>query len=217
MGPQPSWTRTPSSQGLLDLFLEGRHLRRLLQADQIDALGAGAQGGQSHVDGHIAAADDHHSLPAPWSPRPRLTPAKKSSPHSTPSRSMPSMLQLPAQLVARGVEDGRVLLLELLQGDVLADGDAGLELDPQVADVGQLRVEHVPRQPVFRDAQPQHAAQDGLGLEDGHRVAHAREEVGAGQPGRAGADDGHLGGVDLGRRLGLLARASGRPRSARGR
>ncbi len=49
-------------QGLFDLIFPGRHLLALLQAEQGHVLGARPLGGQGHVDGHVAAADDDDLL-----------------------------------------------------------------------------------------------------------------------------------------------------------
>ena len=62
LGPEAVDDLDVAFQGLLDLMRPGGHLLALLQADQGDVLGAQALGGERHVDGHVAAADDEHVL-----------------------------------------------------------------------------------------------------------------------------------------------------------
>ena len=84
-----------------------------------------------------------------------------------------------------------VLLLELLEGDLLAHGHVGVGLDTQREDGVDLRVQLLPREAVAGDAVAQHAAQLVALLEDDHLVAHQRQIVGAAQAAGAAADDGH--------------------------
>jgi hypothetical protein len=86
-------------------------------------------------------------------------------------------------------EEGRVevahRLLEV--GDLAVE----LELDAEVEDALDLRVEDLAREPVARDAEAHHAAGARAGIADRHRVAAAREMVGRRQAGRPGTDDQH--------------------------
>ena len=108
------------------------------------------------------------------------------------------------ELLARDTELGRLLRADgnvealvalraqLLDGDVLADFDAALELDAHLAQDVDLGVEHVFFQPEARDAEREHAAGHRVAVEHGHGVALVGEVVGTAHAGRAGADDGDL-------------------------
>ncbi len=66
------------------------------------------------------------------------------------------------------------------------------EPHPEAQDLVDLEVENRLRQPVLGDAVSQHPSRLGKRLEDLDLVSPDREEVGAGQPGGARADDGDL-------------------------
>ena len=71
------------------------------------------------------------------------------------------------------------------QGDVVDEAHAGL---PERL---ELALEHALGQAELGDAVAQHAAGLVVGVVDRHFVAGLRQEPGAAQAGRAGADDGH--------------------------
>ena len=66
-----------------------------------------------------------------------------------------------------------------------------LELDAEVEDALDLRVEDLAGQAVARDAEAHHAAGQRAGVADRDGVAGARKLVGGRQPGGPGADDEH--------------------------
>ena len=80
---------------------------------------------------------------------------------------------------AHGQEDGLVSLLEkVVDGEVPAQGLAGLDLDVVLADEADVVLQILPGQPVIRDAHGQHAAGHGQGFEDGHRIPSPSQMVG---------------------------------------
>jgi hypothetical protein len=85
-------------------------------------------------------------------------------------------------------EDRGVVLLQVLEGDVLSDRDAGLQLDAEVEDALDLGVDDVPGQAVLGDPVAQHAPGLLEGLEDRHLVAAPGQLVGARHPRRARPD-----------------------------
>ena len=87
-----------------------------------------------------------------------------------------------------GVEAG---LHEAVRVDVAAEQDVVDEAYAGVPQRLQLGVQHLFRQAEAGDAVAQHAARLLRLVVDGDRVAGLRQEPGAAQAGRAGADDGH--------------------------
>ena len=92
---------------------------------------------------------------------------------------------------AEGQIDAVILLLQLVEGTVGADVHAGMYLDPQREDGGNLLIQQLTRETVAGDAVAHHAAQLALALIYRHLVAHQRQIVGGGQPAGAAAHDGH--------------------------
>ena len=83
-----------------------------------------------------------------------------------------------------------------------AHDHVGLDPDAQPFDLGDLaRHDPLLREAEFGNAVNQHAAHLVQRLENLHFVAHAGQVAGAGQPGRAAADDGDLAAVAHGGRL----------------
>ena len=192
--------------GGFDLVRAGRHLAALFQRHQVDALRALAQRRQRHVDGDVAAADDHHARPHAH----RLAAAHgaqevDAAEHEGVVRAFDR--QQPRGLRARADEDGVVLLAEVFQP---VDPGAGVDRDAQHLDLLEFLLQQLGRQPVGRDAVAQHAAGVFLRLEDLDLVAVGAQVVGGGQPRRAGADDADaLAGVgrDLGPRVAAVGQA----------
>ena len=81
-------------------------------------------------------------------------------------------------------------LHQLVDGHGLADDDVGLELHAAAAQHVDLEAHNVLRQTELRNAIHQHSAELVQRFEDVHLVAHLDEVAGAGQSGRAAADDG---------------------------
>ena len=94
-----------------------------------------------------------------------------------------------------GAHEDRVEALavqQLRDGEGLADHLVGLELDAHLAQALHLALDDVARQPERRDAVAEHAADHVQRLEHGDLGAEPDQVAGGGQPGRPGADDGHL-------------------------
>ena len=66
-----------------------------------------------------------------------------------------------------------------------------LELDAEIEDPLDFRIEHVARQSVLRDAEAHHAAGRRSGIVDRDGMAHAAQMIGRGKTGRSGADHQH--------------------------
>ena len=77
--------------------------------------------------------------------------------------------------------------------------------DAEAGDTGDLRVEHVPRQPVGRDPVPHHPARLAAGIANLDLVAEAGQVVGGREPAGARTDDEHTLAAPRGRRLELPA------------
>ena len=92
---------------------------------------------------------------------------------------------------AGGDEDGveAFVVHQFVDGDGLADHDVGLEDHAAAAQHVDFVVDNLFRQAEFRDAVHQHAAEFVQRLEDVHLVSHLDEVAGAGQAGRAAADE----------------------------
>ena len=81
----------------------------------------------------------------------------------------------------------------VVDGDGPADDHVQLDLDAEGLDGLDLGGHDlVLRKTELGDAVLEHAARTVQRLEDGHVVAELREVCGAGQAGRAGADDRHF-------------------------
>ena len=78
--------------------------------------------------------------------------------------------------------------LEVLEGRGLADDEIGHEPAAQEPDLADDVVDQRVRQPEFRDAIAQHAAEFMEGLEDGDGKALRRQEIGVDEAGGTGAD-----------------------------
>ena len=104
---------------------------------------------------------------------------------------------------ARADEDALVTVAEeVVNGDGLADGGVGAEVDALEVEVVILEiVQHTVGQTVVGDAVPHHAADLIAGVEDGDVIPPACQQHRDGQAGRARADDGGLHAV-LGGRAG---------------
>ena len=82
-------------------------------------------------------------------------------------------------------------IAQFADGEVLAHGDAGLELHPLGGHLFQAAVDDVLLQLEIGDAVAEQPAHPIVLLEEHHLVAGAGQLLGGGQAGWAGADDGH--------------------------
>ncbi len=87
-----------------------------------------------------------------------------------------------------GIEAG---VVQALEGDLVAQGDAVDEAHAGLPERLELTFEHVLGQPELGDAVAQHAAGLVVGVVDRHLVTGLRQEPGAAEAGRTGADHGH--------------------------
>ena len=100
-----------------------------------------------------------------------------------------------------------VLLQQVLYPQLGAHGHAGVCLNAQREDGGDLRIQQVPGEAVVGDAVAQHTAQLLPFLEYRHLVTHQGQVIGAAQAAGPAADNGHL--LAGGRRAGGLGHVSG--------
>ena len=85
-----------------------------------------------------------------------------------------------------------IFLLQVLDPDVLAHGDAGMHLDAQRQDGLDLRIQQMPGETVVGDAVAEHTAQLLGLLIHGDLVAHKGQVVGAAEAAGAAAHNGDL-------------------------
>jgi hypothetical protein len=106
--------------------------------------------------------------------------------HPFQFRSLPVRLHRPP---CSDAEEDRLIALgeQIIQGQVLPDADPGDEADAQLLQVGDLLIHDGFGQFEGRDAVAEEAAGLRHRLEDRHRMALAGQELGHGEPGRAGA------------------------------
>ena len=81
---------------------------------------------------------------------------------------------------------------QLTDGKVLADLHAGLELNAEGPDGLYFGLDDGAGQPVGGNAHGEHTSQNGQLFKNRDRIPLEGQEIGAGQPGRSGADNGHL-------------------------
>ena len=97
--------------------------------------------------------------------------------------------QADAAVRADADEDRFVIAADIGQRNFAADGGVALQLYAQVQDAADLTIQHLARQAVAGDAVTQHAAGLAEGFKNRDGVAAARQLIGAGKAGRAGAHD----------------------------
>jgi len=99
--------------------------------------------------------------------------------------------EIAAAVGADGQKNGVESLLAEF-GDLKVTAGAVIEFQVDVAsgkNLADLGFDDVAGETVLGDAEIEHAAGDGSGLEDSDGIAHEGEVVGGGEPDRAGADD----------------------------
>ena len=179
--------------GFRDFLRVSRHFGLTAAVDDVGVLRAETDSRAADVHGDVAAADDGALLAdARLLAEVDLAQEVHAAVHA-------------GELFARDADgrallrtDGQIealvaLLTQLIDGDVLADLDAALEVDAHLFEHLDLGVDHVLLETEARDAEGQHAAGHLVFIEHGDVfVAHVRQIVGARQAGRAGADDGDL-------------------------
>ena len=142
-----------------DLVRQGGHILDAAAVDAGHLLRTQADGAAGHVHGHVAAADDHHVLAGEV----RHVTVADAPQHLHGGHDVFAVLAGDTRALTLMGADGDVqavvLLLELLEGDLLAHGHVGVGLDTQREDGVDLRVQLLPREAVAGDAVAQHAAQ----------------------------------------------------------
>jgi hypothetical protein len=176
---------------LFDLLRRSGHLGARAAVEADDVLRAGAKRGAHGVHRHVAAA--HHGYPLSQEDLlPEVHPPQVIHPVHDTRELLSRNVELRTPARAHGDEDGVVAFPELCKREVLADLHAAAEVDAEIADHLDLRLEHVPGEAVLGDAQRHPAARDGRGFEDGDPVALGGQVVRAGEPGGPGSHDRDL-------------------------
>ena len=181
-------------EGRVDLGFPRRHLFPGTAVDDMDLFGFKTQGRSCGVDGHRAAAYHGHALPLHIG---HLA-------HSHILQELGAVIN-PGQIFARDSQpaalmssDGQnhraeaTLAEQSIHGDVLPQLLVEFDFNPCSLDVLNLLVEDVSRQAIFRNSDDHHPAGNGKFFKDGHRITSLGQSQRSGQPGRTGADDGHL-------------------------
>ena len=169
---------------LLDLEVVGRHAVAGAPVDDDRLLGAEPAGGAGDVHRGVAAAVDDDAAAEQ-----RLLLALHAAQHGDGvehvRRGAGGDVGALAEVGADGEEDGVEAALAASASSDVGDLGVQLELDAEVEDALDLRVEDLARQAVARDAEAHHAAGQRPGVADRDRVAGAREVVGGARARRA--------------------------------
>jgi len=178
--------------GGVDLLAPRRHLGPRATVEDLDRLGAEADGGPGGVDGRVPAADDRHVRADPGRAV-EVVVLEEGEAVVHAGTVLAGDADAHASRGADGDEHGFVALVaEALQREVAAERLPVLEVHAHALDHRDLARELLAWQAVGRDGLDQHAAGLGLRLEDDRLVSEPGEEVGGGKAGGSGADDRHL-------------------------
>ena len=185
--------------GFRDFLRVCRHLGLAAAVDDVSILRAKTDGRAADVHGDIAAADDG-ALFADARLLAEVDLAQEVHAAVHAGEVLAGHADGCALLRADGKIEALVALLaQLVDGEILADLDAALEVDAHLLEHLDLGVDDVLLEAEARDAEGQHAAGHLVFIKHGDVfVAHVRQIVGARQAGRAGADDGDLLRVGIG-------------------
>ncbi len=170
----------------------GRHLVTPLQADHGHFGCAFAFGGKGHIHRHVAAANDQHlfadgHLLAQGHVPKEIDPLEHAVGIFVLNAQPPAAVQSHRQK-----KRPESFLLQTLQGDIPAEGDTGPDGDSHLFDQGDFIGQHIPGQPVLRDAHGHHAARFGQFFENRHGIALQGQKIGGRQTGRPRTHNGNL-------------------------
>ena len=174
------------------LHLVGKrgHVRNSAAIDAGDAGGSQTHGASRHVHRHVAAADDHDALAGEV----RHDIVADGAQHLNGRHDIFAVLAGNAGFLVRMRADGDiqavVVFMQLLEGNVFADGHFGMYFHAGGQNGGNLRVQLFAREAVSRDAVAEHTAELLLFLKNCHAVPHEAQIIRAGKAARAAADDG---------------------------
>ena len=173
-----------------DFIVRGGHLIALFEAEHGDLVSTVAGCGTGDVDCDITATDDDHVA---GEFRDALE--RDISQEVDTGQDAFRVFALDTELASALGADGHIEALvafvtQLLDSDVFADFDAALDVDAELPDDVDLRVDDVLLEAEVRHTEDHHAAGDRFLLEDGDVVAEDCQVVSGGQAGGAGTDDG---------------------------
>ena len=148
-----------------------------------------AHGGARHVDGHVAAADDHDAL-AQFDLEAQVDVDEEIDAVVNARQVRAGNVQLTA-LVEPGGQQNRIeLRAQIGKGNIAAYGHARMQRDAQGQNVIDFHLDDFPRKAELRNAQIEHSAGNGGRLEDLDGVTQQGEIVRAGEAANARAHDG---------------------------
>ena len=107
----------------------------------------------------------------------------------TPTASSPANANLLVVMRTDGDVNRVVLVLNLGERNIAADGNAGMHLNAGGQDEVDVRIQLVLRQTIIRNAVAQHAAELGTLVIDYDLVTHQRQKIRRRQTARSAADD----------------------------
>ncbi len=178
----------------VDFLGIGRHLVDGAAIDQVHVLGSDSQRRTHGIHRRVARADDAH-FGADWDGVLLAHAAQEADAVHHPVGVLTRKVQLLGELGSYGNEDGDIAVAaELLDGEVHTGLLAVPNLDPEFIQDRQVLIDLRLGEPVGRNRPADHSAGIGVRLEDGDRKPVVAEFLGGGEAGRAGADDGDLGG-----------------------
>ena len=192
----------------VDFDLVGGHLLAAFQADHVDLLvAAEAQGGASHVVGHMlivrtnggarhvvgdVAAADHDDALAQRQGRAGVEGAQEIHAVDDVLIVCARKSQFAALGKTDAEEDGGVAFLaQAGDREIAAQAHVALEFHAEREDGLDLVADQFARQAEDRNSGGQHAARFGVAFEDGDLVADLDQVVRHGESADTGADDGH--------------------------
>ena len=178
---------------MLDLFLTGGQLSHAAAVDDVDILGTQALGAAGGVHGDVAAADDCAAF-ADLGLVAEVYLAQEVNAAVHALELLAGYAELCRLLSADSDKEALIALLaQLVDGDILADLDAALELYAHFLENVDLGVNDLTLKAEGGDAESQHAAGYRITVKNGDiRVAHLGQVVSAAHAGRTRSDDGNL-------------------------
>src|SRR5699024_10719822 len=187
--------------GVLHFLLAGGQLLHAAAVDDVDRLGAQAQGAAGGVHGHVAAAYYGHlfshvdvGVAVAAVGLHQVGAGQELVGGVDALQAFAGDAHKAGQAGAGADKDGLVAVFahQLVHGQDAADDHVALDVHAQGLQALDLLLDDGLGQAELGDAVHQNAARHVQGLVDGDLIAHLGQVAGGGQAGRARADDGHL-------------------------
>ena len=146
-------------------------------------------GGARHVNGYIAATDDHDLL-ADREAVAKIDVEKKIDPFHDPVQLMPRKIEVAAAVQAKREQHGFVALSsEVFQGKVLSEPLVQAKFRAEVENFTNLRLQNITGQAVFRNPEMHHSTWHRRSFENSHRITKQGQIVSGRHTGGTGTDD----------------------------